>query len=98
MITKTLLLYCISPIRRNHRKLCHTGNTYCAIEFAELASDIESTITIDDLVRNYTDSIRAAVDKHATVQTKFISDIHRSYILLKRTNVKPNVCGIVAEN
>jgi len=46
-----------------------------SIELGEFASDIESTITfhseerpLDDLVRNYNDSIRAAVDKHATVQ------------------------------
>ena len=53
---------------------------YRAIELADFASDIESTITfhseempLDDLVRNYNDSIRAAVDKHAPVQTKVVT-------------------------
>jgi hypothetical protein len=53
---------------------------YRAIELADFASDIESTITfhseempLDDLVRNYNDSIRAAVDKHALVQTKVVT-------------------------
>ena len=51
---------------------------YRAIELADFASDIESTITfysqmpLDDIVRNYNDSIRAAVDKHAPVQTKVV--------------------------
>ena len=53
---------------------------YRAIELADFASDIESTITfhseempLDDLVRNYNDSIRAAVDKHAPVQTNIVT-------------------------
>jgi hypothetical protein len=53
---------------------------YRAIELADFASDIESTITfhseempLDDLVRNYNDSIRAAADKHAPVQTKVVT-------------------------
>ena len=53
---------------------------YRAIELAEFASDNESTITfyseempLDDLVRYYNDSIRAAVDKHAPVQTKVVT-------------------------
>jgi hypothetical protein len=53
---------------------------YRAIELADFASDIESTITfyseempLNDLVRNYIDSIRAAVDKHAPVQTKVVT-------------------------
>ena len=53
---------------------------YRATELADLASYIESTITfhseempLDDLVRNYNDIIRAAVDKHAPVQTKVVT-------------------------
>ena len=53
---------------------------YRATELADLASDIESTIIfhseempLDDLVRNYNDIIRAAVDKHAPVQTKVVT-------------------------
>jgi hypothetical protein len=53
---------------------------YRAIELAEFASDNESTITfhseempLDDLVRYYNDSIQAAVDKHAPVQTKVVT-------------------------
>jgi hypothetical protein len=53
---------------------------YRAIELAFFASDIESIITfhseeipLDELVRNYNDSIRAAVDKHAPVQTNIVT-------------------------
>jgi hypothetical protein len=51
-----------------------------AIELAAFESDSEDIITfqsaemsLDDLVRNYNDSVREAVDKHSLVRTKVVT-------------------------
>ena len=43
-------------------------------------------MSLSDLVRNYNDSVREAVDKHSLVRTKVVT-------LRQKTFTCPNVCG-----